>query len=131
MNSTTTERLESAADQAHGYAERAAERAERMVDNGRRSAHNALDALHQGVDDLGNTVPNALHRAAGQVDELTRRSIEQARATARQVRDQMHLAGDRTVTYIKDEPVKSMLIAAAAGAVFAAVATMLTRSRRD
>lgn len=133
---TTTHRPQDLADAVHGAlggdgpADRAAARAERVIDHSRRAAHDALDALHQGVDDLGQGVPDALHRAASQVDDLTRRSIEQARATARQVRQQVQHAGDRTVGYIRDEPVKSMLFAAAVGAVVAGLAAWMSRSSR-
>jgi ElaB/YqjD/DUF883 family membrane-anchored ribosome-binding protein len=64
-------------------------------------------------------VPGAVSRAAAQVDELAHKSIERARAASAQVREQMHVAGDRTVNYIRDEPVKAVLIAAATGAVVA------------
>lgn len=39
-------------------------------------------------------------------------------------------ATDSTVSYIKDEPVKAMLIAAATGAALAALMSLLSRSRR-
>ena len=40
-------------------------------------------------------------------------------------------AQDTTVGYIKDEPVKSMLIAAATGAALMALVSMMSRSGRD
>ena len=36
---------------------------------------------------------------------------------------------DRTVTFVRDEPVKSMLIVAVAGAALIAVASLLSRPR--
>jgi ElaB/YqjD/DUF883 family membrane-anchored ribosome-binding protein len=46
-----------------------------------------------------------------------------------QLFDRANLASDATVSYIKDEPVKSMLIAAAAGAALMGLLGMITRPR--
>jgi ElaB/YqjD/DUF883 family membrane-anchored ribosome-binding protein len=43
--------------------------------------------------------------------------------------DRAQMASDATVGYIKDEPVKSMLMAAAAGAVLMGLVGLLTRTR--
>ncbi len=45
------------------------------------------------------------------------------------MREKIGRAGDVTVGYIKDEPVKAVLIAAATGAVAAMVLSWLSRSR--
>jgi ElaB/YqjD/DUF883 family membrane-anchored ribosome-binding protein len=44
-----------------------------------------------------------------------------------QVRDQAMRASDGTLNYIKDEPVKAMLIAAAAGAALMALLGLLRK----
>jgi ElaB/YqjD/DUF883 family membrane-anchored ribosome-binding protein len=44
---------------------------------------------------------------------------------------QARLAGDRSVDYIRNDPVRSVLIAAAVGAVAAMLASWAARSRRD
>lgn len=108
-----------AADKVGQYTDRAALKAEQAIQSTKHAADAALDSLHGKVEDLRQTVPGAVGRAAAQVDDLAHRSIERARAASAQVRDQMHRAGDRTVNYIKDEPVKAVLIAAATGAAVA------------
>ena len=70
-------------------------------------------------------------RAAEQVQDLTRRGVERARAAAAQLRDQALRASDTTRSYIQDEPLKAVLIAAAAGAAVALLAHALTGRRRD
>jgi ElaB/YqjD/DUF883 family membrane-anchored ribosome-binding protein len=45
-------------------------------------------------------------------------------------RDGMHHASDRTVAYIRHEPVKALLLAAAAGAALTALVFALGRSGR-
>lgn len=111
--------------------DRAGERADEALRSARRTANQTLDALQGKVDELQDSVPGALGRAAARVDEITRRGMERARDTGAHMRESVTRAGDRTVAYIKDEPVKSVLIAAATGAAVAALVTLLARSRRD
>ena len=46
---------------------------------------------------------------------------------SKQVRESANLASDKTIAYIRDEPVKSMLIAAATGAALVALARLVGR----
>ena len=46
---------------------------------------------------------------------------------AEQLRDRAHRASDGTVNYIKDEPVKAVLIAAATGAALMALVALIGR----
>lgn len=48
--------------------------------------------------------------------------------TSEQFLASAHRASDKTAQYIRDEPVKAVLIAAAAGAAVATVISLLTRS---
>lgn len=112
-------------------AEQVGLRAEEALQSARRAADGALDAVQNKVDQLNDTVPGALGRAAARVDEITRRGIERARDTSAHLREEVTRAGDRTVAYIKDEPVKSVLLAAATGAAVAALVTLLARSRHS
>ncbi|MFO1327355.1 MAG: hypothetical protein U1F56_08345 [Rubrivivax sp.] len=109
----------------------AARQADQAIDATRRAAADALDALQSGVDQLRSDAPGAFSRAAAQVETMARRGIERARETGLQVKDGAVRAGDRSVGYIRDEPVKSMLIAAAAGAAAAALIGWLWRSKSD
>jgi ElaB/YqjD/DUF883 family membrane-anchored ribosome-binding protein len=53
------------------------------------------------------------------------------RSAGQQVRDGAYLASDKTVAYIRDEPVKSMLIAAATGAALAVLARLAARPNKE
>lgn len=81
------------------------------------------------VETLREAVPETIARSAAQAESLTRLGIERARAAASEMRHQVQQAGDQTVGYIRHEPVKSVLIAAAAGAALAAVLGWALRSR--
>jgi ElaB/YqjD/DUF883 family membrane-anchored ribosome-binding protein len=108
-------------------AARAAGRADAAIDHARRTVNDHLDTLQAGVQ----VAPSKLTRAATQVEALTRRSLDRARDTSQQLRMQARLAGDRSVDYIRNDPVRSVLIAAAVGAVAAMLASWAARSRRD
>ena len=45
------------------------------------------------------------------------------------LREKAQMASEQTVAYVKDEPVKSMLIAAATGALLMGLVSLLGRSR--
>lgn len=108
-------------------ADQAVAKTDDAIQSTRKATNDALDSLQNGV----HAAPTALSRAASQVEELTRRSLERARDAGHQVKDQVARAGDRSVDYIRDEPVKSVLIAAATGAALAALIGWLARSRSD
>lgn len=70
-----------------------------------------------------------LQRALSDAGELARQGIAKAQQAGQSVREQVGRASDTTVTYIKEEPVKAVLIAAAAGAAIAALASWLGQRR--
>ena len=75
--------------------------------------------------------PSAIGDAGAKLETMTQRGIDRARELGTSVRQQAGQATDRTVHYIQDQPVKSMLIAAAAGAALTVLAGALTRRRGD
>lgn len=134
MNDIRTPAASSAAQTAETVsqlADRTAAKADSAIQSTKRVTNDALDSLHHGVEGLRDTVPSAITRTAAQVEDLARRGIERAKATSANVRDQVVRTSDRTVDYIQEEPVKAMLIAAAAGAALVTAISWLSRSRRD
>jgi ElaB/YqjD/DUF883 family membrane-anchored ribosome-binding protein len=116
---------------ANDLADQAASKADLALKSSRRIANDALDSLESSVDSLRESVPAAFSRAAAQVEEITRRGLDRAKEASMGMRDQMNRASDRTVGYIKDEPVKSVLIAAATGAAVALLVGWAMRSRNS
>jgi len=80
-----------------------------------------------------NLIDQAVHSADSAI-RSTQHAGEQAGALVRHgmdvARDSAHRASDRTVAYIRKEPVKALMIAVAAGAVLAVLASVLGRSDR-
>ena len=68
-----------------------------------------------------------LARAGEQASALAQRGVDAVRDRSLQVREQALRASDNTLNYIKDEPVKAVLMAAAAGAVLMALIGLLRR----
>lgn len=89
----------------------------------------ALDGVAHGASDLRDTVPSAITRAAAEAEALARRGLERARNATDAVRAQAEHLNDSTVNYIKDEPIKSVLLAAGAGALVAVLIGWFSRSR--
>jgi ElaB/YqjD/DUF883 family membrane-anchored ribosome-binding protein len=120
---------QTAANNLAPLADRVANQAEQAIASSRRTANEALNTLEDGVDQLRGEVPGAISRTAEQLDELARRGIEKARQTSAELRYQIDRRSQRTVDYIKDEPVKSVLMAAATGAVLAGLISLLASRR--
>lgn len=104
---------------ANNMIDRAAQRSDDAIQAGTDAAHHALDGLSQSA--------RQLQADAG---HLSQRGLDALRESTRHMRDSAHRAGERTVGYIHDEPVKSVLIAAAAGAALMVLLGLTGRSRR-
>lgn len=105
MSNYLTEHASSLADQA-------SETAGQALKSGQRLTSDALDSLTDSVNELRQQGVDAMHNGSRQI----RRSVHQASAC--------------TKDYIRDEPVKSVLIAAAAGAVVMGLLSFAARPRQ-
>jgi len=79
------------------------------------------------VDAVADAAARQFERAGERASALTQRGIEAVRDHSQQLRDRTARASDHTVRYIRHEPVKSVLVAAAAGAVLVALLGLLRR----
>ena len=104
-------------DLASELARSSVDKAEQAVSATKTAVSNTAAALNDGLDQLQQSSQSALLSAASQADELARKGMEQARRASSAIRETAQETGDRTVAYIRDQPVKSVLIAAAAGAL--------------
>jgi ElaB/YqjD/DUF883 family membrane-anchored ribosome-binding protein len=67
--------------------------------------------------------------ASEQASDMAQRVVEAVRESSQQLQDKAARASDSTVKYVRNEPVKSLLIAAATGAALMALANLMLRSR--
>ena len=116
-------------DATSNLADQAAQSAENAIKSTQRAANGALDSLSSTVQDVRDQAAPAYNRIKIQTEELAQRGMEALRDSSRQVRETAAKASDQTVNYIKDEPLKSVLIAAATGAALMALVSLASRSR--
>jgi len=109
-------------------ADQVAQTADSAIKSTQRAANTALDSLSTTVQEVRDQAAPAYDRLKGQTQDLANRGMEALRDTSRQVRDTATKASDQTLGYIKDEPLKAVLIAAATGAALMALISLMGRS---
>jgi len=109
-------------EESNAVVDQAAQSADQAIKSTQRVAKEALESLSGGVEDVRLQAAPLLNRATEQASALAQRGVDAVRERA------MH-ASDSTVNYIKDEPVKAILIAAAVGAALMALVSLMGRSR--
>ncbi len=115
--------------QGQDMGDSAANTAQGAIRSTQRSADQAFDRMSDKVDELRDKASPMLNRVTSQAEAAARRGMDAVRDTSQQLRERAAQAQDMTVAYVKDEPIKAMLIAAATGAVLMGLITMLSRSR--
>ena len=126
IGSTTGKPL---AQQSQDMADGAAATAQGAIRSTQRAADSALDRLSDKVDEVRSQAAPILNKVTSQAEAAARRGMDAVRDTSQQLRDKANQASDMTVAYVKDEPIKAMLIAAATGALLMGLITLMSRSR--
>jgi ElaB/YqjD/DUF883 family membrane-anchored ribosome-binding protein len=117
------------ADTTTNLADQAAGRADQAIKSTQRVANEALDSLSESVNSASQRVSPMINRATEQATAFAQRSLEAVRNGSQQVRDKAMHASDASASYIRNDPIKSVLIAAAAGAALMALVSLVSRSR--
>jgi ElaB/YqjD/DUF883 family membrane-anchored ribosome-binding protein len=112
-------------------ADRAASSADQAIRSTQHAVNGALDSLASNVEALRHHTAPMLDRAANQAGALAHRGADGLRHTSQYLRDSARQTSDNTKNYIRDEPVKAVLIAAVTGAVLMALVSLLGYSRRQ
>lgn len=108
----------------------AAQSAEAAINSGQRAASETIDSVAQAAQEIRqDAIAPLLDRAADRVNALASHGADAVRKGSRQARATARQASDTTVAYVKDEPVKAMLLAAATGAGLLALFNLFNRSR--
>lgn len=77
---------------------------------------------------LTDQLASSMDHAGSQANSLVHQGMEAARQGSMQLQARARQASDSTVSYIKEEPVKSVLIAAATGAALMGLISLIRRS---
>ncbi len=97
----------------------AAAQADMAIAATKRVTDSAAQSVHAGLDNLQEKVPSMLTHAGAAADEFIAHGVQRAREASSAVRDTTGRAQERAVVYIREEPLKAMLIAAGVGALVA------------
>ena len=116
-------------NQSNRLTDLAAQSADNAIKATQRVANQTLDGLADSVQDLRQQAAPLLNRGAEQASALAQRSVDALRDGTQQLRDKALRASDSTVNFVKEEPVKAMLIAAATGAALMALVNLMSGSR--
>jgi len=128
MNTTVTSKP--LGQEASNFAEQAADSANSAIRSTQNVANAAFDRLSDKVDSARDQAVPLINRLSTQAEAAARRGADVVKETSAQLREKAIRAQDTTVGYIKDEPVKAMLIAAATGAALMALVSLASRSSR-
>ncbi len=120
MNTTTTKTPSQLADEVRQTASDA-------VESTRVYAQNAVNAAGEKVRDF----EPAVEQFAARVQQAVQRGLNAASHTGARAQRRLEDAKDATGRYISEQPVRSALIAAAAGAAIAALIVLLSRRSDD
>lgn len=94
-----------------------------------RSLDKALDKAQEGVSALRSKADPAIDELAARAQDLAVRGIDYCAETSARARRQMQQAADVTGKYVAEQPGKSLIIAAASGALLATLAFWMSRRR--
>ena len=114
---------------ATNLADQAADGANSAIRSTQNVANAAFDRLSDKVDSVREQASPMIDRLSSQAEIAARRGIDAVRDTSAQLRERANQATDSTIGYIQAKPIKSMLIAAAAGAALMALLGLTSRSR--
>ena len=115
--------------QGQDVANKAADKVQSGIQSTQDAANKAMNKASDKVDQLKSDASPMLDKVTDQAQKLMQQGREVFNDTSKIVRDRATQASDLAVDYTKDEPVKAMLIAAAAGALLMGLVSMMARSR--
>jgi ElaB/YqjD/DUF883 family membrane-anchored ribosome-binding protein len=96
---------------------------------GRGAIDKAADTIQSGIDRGSATVSDGVEAARSQAKSAIGKISDHSSAAVQQVRDTATQASDSIIDYTRTNPVKALMIAAAAGALLLTVIKVLTPSR--
>ena len=117
--------------QAGAMAENAADSASSALRATQSATNEAFDRMSDKVEDAKNLAAPLISRLTAQAEAAARRGADVVRDTSAQLKEKAAQAQETTVGYIKEEPMKAILIAAATGAALMGLISLMTRSSND
>ncbi len=129
MNTVSGSTSNDFSQQGQDAVDKGASTAQSALRSTQRATDGAFDTMSEKIDEARGQVAPMLSKVSSQAEAAARRGMDAVRDTSQQLREKAVQASDMTVAYVKDEPVKAMLIAAATGALLMGIISMMGRSR--
>lgn len=92
------------------------------------SLPNGAARLASDIKDVGVQSGHAIQRLVHDTGDLAAQGAQSVRSSAHELRERSVRLRDATASYVQQEPVKSVLIAAAVGGVLVGLVTLLSRA---
>jgi ElaB/YqjD/DUF883 family membrane-anchored ribosome-binding protein len=121
--------LPSMSDKSDHLVEQASRSADQAIRATQQAATGVVDSAANSLQDLRHQTAPKLERVSEQISAMAHRGMDSVRETSHQLRVKAEHATDTTTNYIRQEPVKAVLIAAATGAALMALVSLVARSR--
>jgi len=99
------------------------------IDSANDAADKAVDALASKAQSVRHEVTPKIKQGVDRAQTLIDQGVQTVRDTTQAARDKASDVTDVVLAYTRDEPVKALLIAAAAGAVLMSLLSTMTRPR--
>lgn len=101
--------------------------ADKAIESTREHANQALDRAERKVRELRGSVDPMVEMLASKAQKMARQSLDVASEAKERAEKSLKHAADITTRYVSEQPMRSVLIAAAVGA---AVALLVSTSRQ-
>ncbi len=111
--------------------DQAAASADQAIRSTQRVANEALSGLAGTAQNLREHAAPMVDRVAERASSLAHQGVDTVRERSHQLSESAHRVADGTRHYVQDQPVKSLLIAAATGAALMGLLAFLAGSRRQ
>ena len=125
MNTTSNDFAKQGQDWAHT----AADKAQGSIRDAQQTANEAGEKLSAKVETARIQAAPSIKKVADQTQAVVRQGMQAVNTAAQQVRDTAMHASDSLVAFTKENPIKTVLIAAASGALLLTLYNALARSR--
>ena len=117
-----------AANAARDISDDVVQRADKALESTRNFANDSIDKAGNKVRELRQDVDPLVEQITARAQELANRGIEYASDAKYKAQQRLSQYADATGRYVADQPVRSVLIAAATGAAIAALILIATRN---
>ena len=108
--------------------DRASQAADQAIKSTQNAASQTVDRVAGAMQGLRNDALPVLNHAVEGASAFAHRGVDSVREASHQLRLKAERASESTAGYIRHDPIKSVLIAAATGAALMALVSLVTRN---